>query len=108
MTGSMAFIDIRETVPDKLRLIEMHDISELVSRQTSADDGLRCEVELSVLANVISFRHLAQIGQTDLRDGPQLTVHHHETLLHHGLPFGILVTVKDGAWHFLHICCRHN
>src|SRR4051812_3091325 len=108
MTGSMAFIDIGETVPDRLRLIEMHDVSELVSRQTGADDGLRYEVELSVFANVISFRHLAQISQTDLSDGPQLAVHHHETLFHHGLPFGILVTVKDGAWNFLHICGRHN
>src|SRR3954463_13047271 len=91
MAGSMTFIDLRETVPDKLRLIEMHDVSELVSRQTGADDILHCEVEKSVLANVISFRHLAQVGQTDLSDGPQLAVHHHETLFHHGLPFGILV-----------------
>src|SRR4051812_30538151 len=104
----MAFIDIGETVPDKLRLIEMHDVSELVSRQTGGDDVLRCEVEKSVLANVISFRHLAQVGQTDLSDGPKLAVHHHETLFHHSLPFGKLMTVKDGARDFLHICGRHN
>src|SRR3954465_3209341 len=101
MTGSMTLIDIRDTVPNKLRLIEMHDVLELFSRQLGTDGSLRCEVEMGVLANVISFRHLAQIGQTNLSDGPQLTVHH-------GLPFGILVTVKDGAWHFLHIWGRHN
>ena len=93
----MTFIDLRETVPDKLRMIEMHDIPELILRQTRADDVLRYEVEKSVLAIVISFRHLAQIGQTNLSDGPQLAVHHHEALLHHGLPLGILVTVKYGA-----------
>ena len=93
----MTFIDLRETVPDKLRMIEMHDIPELILRQTGADDILRREVEKSVLANVISFRRLAQIGQTNLSDGPQFAVHRHEALLHHGLPLGILVTVKDGA-----------
>ena len=108
MTGSMTFIDLRETVPDKLRMIEMHGIPELILRQTEAYDVLRHEVEKSVLANVISFRHLAQIGQTNLNDGPQLTVHCHGTLLHDGLPLGILMTVKDGACHFLHTCGRHN
>ena len=78
-------------------MIEMHDIPELILRQTGADDVLRREVEKSVLANVISFSHLAQIGQTNLSDGSQLAVHRHEALLHHGLPLGILVTVKDGA-----------
>ena len=104
----MTFIDLRETVPDELRMIEMHDVPKLILRQTGADDILHHEVEKSVLANVISFRHLAQIGQTNLSDGPQLIVHHHEVLLHHGLPLGILVTVKDGAWHSLHTCGRHN
>ena len=66
------------------------------------------EVEKGVPANVISFCHLAQIGQTDLSDGPQLAVNRHEALLHHGLPLGILVTVKDGARHSLHSCGRHN
>ena len=93
----MTFIDLRETVLDKLRMIEMHDVPELILRQTGADDVLCREVEKSVLANVISFRHLAQIGQTNLSDGPQLAVHLHEAFLHHGLPLGILVTVKDGA-----------
>ena len=101
--GSMTFRDLRETV-DKLRMIEMHDVPELILRQTGADDVLRREVEKGVLANVISFRHLAQIGQTNLSDGPQLAVHCHEAFLHHGLPLGILMTVKDGACHFLHIC----
>ena len=104
----MTFIDLRETVPDKLHMIKMHDVPELILRQTGADDVLRCEVEKSVLANVISFHHLAQIGQTNLSDGPQLAVHRHEALLHHGLPLGILVTVKDGACHFFHTCGRHN
>ena len=93
----MTFIDIRETIPDKLRMIEMHDVPELILRQTGEDDALRREVEKSVLANVISFRRLAQIGKTNLSDGPQFAVHCHEALLHHGLPLGILVTVKDGA-----------
>ena len=93
----MTFIDLRETVPDKLRMIEMHDVPELILRQTGADDVLRREVEKSVLANAIRLCHLAQIGKTNLSDGPQLVVHRHETLLHHGLPLGILVTVKDGA-----------
>src|SRR4051812_48563571 len=97
MTGSMTFIDLRETVPDKLCMIEMHDIPELILRQTGANDVLRREVEKGVLANVISFRHLAQIGKTNLSNGPQLAIHCHEALLHHGLPLGILVTVKDGA-----------
>ena len=97
MAGSMTFIDLGETFPDKLRMIEMHDVPELILRQTGADDVLRREIEHSVLANVISFRHLAQIGQTNLSDGPQLVVHRHEALLHHGLPLGILVTVKDGT-----------
>ena len=68
MTGSMTFIDLRETVPDKLRMIEMHNVPELILRQTGADDILRRKVEEGVLANVISFRHLAQIGQTNLSD----------------------------------------
>ena len=104
----MTFIDLRETVPDKLHMIGMHDIPELILRQTGADDALRREVEKSVLANVISFRRLAQIGKTNLKDGPQLAVHHHEALLHHGLPLGIIMTVKDGACHFLQTCSRHN
>ena len=104
----MTFIDLRETVLDKLRMIEMHDIPELILRQTGANDVLRREVEKSVLANVISFRHLAQIGKTNLSDGPQLTVHCHEALPRHGLPFGTIMTVKDGACHFLHTCGRHN
>ena len=104
----MTFIDIRETVPVKLRLIEMHNVPELILRQTGADDALRREVEKSVLANVTNFRHLAQISKTNLSDGPQLAVHRHEALLHHGLPIGILVTVKDGACHFRHTCGRHN
>ena len=86
--SSMTFIDVRDSVPDKLRMIEMHDIPELILRQTGADDVLRREIEKSVLANVISFRHLAQIGQTNLSDGPQLAVHRHEVLLHHGLHLG--------------------
>ena len=45
MTGSVTFIDLRETVPDELRMIEMHDIPELILRQTGADDILRYEVE---------------------------------------------------------------
>ena len=93
----MTFIDLRETVPDKLRMIEMHDVPELILTQTGADDVPRREIEKSILANVISFCHLAQIGQTNLSDGPQLAVHCHEALLHHGLPLGILVTFKDGA-----------
>ena len=93
----MTFIDLRETVPDKLRMIEMHDIPELILRQTGADDVLRCQVEKGELANVISFSHLAQISKTNLSDGPQLAVHRHEALLHHSLPLGILMTVKDGA-----------
>ena len=100
----MTFIDIRETVPDKLRLIEMHNVPELILRQTGANDVLRREVEKSVLANVISFRRLAQIGKTNLSDGPQFAVHRHEALLHHGLPLGIIMTVKDGTCHFLHTC----
>ena len=78
-------------------MIEMHDIPELILRQIGANDVLRREIEKSELANVISFRRLAQIGKTNLSDGPQLAVHRHEALLHHGLPLGILVTVKDGA-----------
>ena len=93
----MTFIDLTETVPDKLRMIKMHDVPELILRQTGADDVLRREVEKGELANVISFCHLAQIGKTNLSDGAQLAVHCHEALLHHGLPLGILVTVKDGA-----------
>ena len=104
----MTFIDLRETVPDELHMIEMHDIPKLILRQTGADDVLRREVKKSVLANVISFPHLAQIGQTNLSDGPKLAVCRHEALLHHGLPLGILVTVKDGACHFRHTCGRHN
>ena len=53
-------------------MIEMHDVPELILRQTGADDVLRREVEKSVLANVISSRHLAQIGQTNLSDSPCL------------------------------------
>ena len=106
--GSMTFVDLKETVPDKLRMIEMHDVPELILRQTGADDVLRREVEKSVLANVISFPRLAQISKTNLSDGPQLAVVCHEALLHHGLPLGILMTVKDGACHFLHSCSRHN
>ena len=30
MIGSMTFIDLRETVLDELRMIEMHDIPELI------------------------------------------------------------------------------
>ena len=86
----------------------MHNVPELILRQTGADDVLRRDVEKSVLANVISFRRLAQIGKTNLGDGPQLAVHRHEALLHHGLPLGILMTVKNGASHFLHTCSRHN
>ena len=93
----MTFIDLRETVPDKLRMIEMHDVPELILRQIGADDVLRREVEKSVLANVIGFRHLAQISQTNLSNGPQLAIYRREALLHHGLPLGILMTVKDGA-----------
>ena len=93
----MTFIDLRESVPDKLRMAEMHNVPELILRQTGADDVLRREVEKSVLANVISLRHLAQIGKTNLNDGPQLAIHGHEALLRHGLPLGIIVTVKDGA-----------
>ena len=66
----MTFIDLRESVPDELRMAEMHNIPELILRQKGAVDVLRCEVEKSVLANVISFRHLAQIGKTNLSDGP--------------------------------------
>ena len=80
----MTFIDLRETVLDKLRMIEMHDVPELILRHTGADDVLRREVDKSVLANVINFFHLAQIGQTNLSDSPQLAVHRHESLLHHG------------------------
>ena len=54
-------------------------------------------VGLGSLQNVISLRHLTQIGKTNLSDGPQLAVHRHEALLHHGFPLGIIVTVKDGA-----------
>ena len=104
----MTFIDIRETVPDKLRMIEMHDIPELILRQTGADDALRREVEKSVLANVISFRRLAQIGKTNLSDGPQFAVHSHESLLHHGLPPRILMTVKGGAKYVPQSCSRHS
>ena len=75
----------------------LHNVPELILRQTGGDDVLRREVEKSVLTNVISFRHLAQIGKTNLSDGPQFTIHRHEMLLHHGLPLGIIVTVKDGA-----------
>ena len=78
-------------------MIEMPDIPELILRQTGADDVLRREVEKSVLANVISFRRLAQIGKTNLSDGPQFAVHRHEALLHHGLPLGKVMTIKDGA-----------
>ena len=104
----MSFIDLRESVLDELCMAEMHNVPELILRQTGADDVLRREVEKSVLANVISFCHFAQIGQTNLNDGPQLAVCCHEALLHHGLPLGILVTVKDGACNFLHTCGRHN
>ena len=104
----MTFIDLRESVPDKLHMAEMHNAPGLILRQRGANDVLRHEVEKSVLANVISFRHLAQIGQTNLSDGPQFAVHRHEALLHHGLPLGIIMTVKDGACHFLHSCGRHN
>ena len=93
----MTFIDLRESVPDKLRMAEMHNVPELILVQTGADDVLRREVKKSVLANVISLRHLAQIGKTNLSDGPQLAVHCHESLLHHGLPLGKIMTVKDGA-----------
>ena len=62
----------------------------------TTDDILGSRVQLNELLH-ISFRHLAQIGKTNLSDGSKLTVHRHETLLHHGLPLGILVTVKDGA-----------
>ena len=104
----MTFIDLREMAPDKLRMIELHDIPEMILRQTGADDILRHEVEKSILANVISIRHLAQISQANLSDGPQLAVHHHEAFLHHGLPLAILMTVKDGAYHLRYTCGRHN
>ena len=100
----MTFIDLRESVPDKLRMAEMHNVPELILGQTGADDVLHREVEKSVLANVISFRHLAQIGKTNLSDVPQFAVHLHEALFHHGLPLGIIMTVKDGACHCLHSC----
>ena len=41
----MTFIDLKESVLDKLHVIEMHDVPELISGQTGADDTLRCEVE---------------------------------------------------------------
>ena len=86
----------------------MHDVPELILRQTGANDVLRREVEKSELVNVISFCHLAQIGKTNLNDGPQLAVHHHEALLHHGLSLGVFVTVKDGARNSLHSCGQHS
>ena len=89
-------------------MIKMDDVPELILSQTGADDVLRHEVEKSVLANVICFRHLAQIGQTNPSDGPQLAVHRHEAFLHHGLPLGIIMTIKDGSSHSLHSCGRHN
>ena len=73
--SSMTFIDLRESVPDKLHMAEMHNVPELILRRTGADDVFRHEVEKSVLANVISLRHLAQIGKANLSDGPQLAVH---------------------------------
>ena len=66
----MTFIDLRESVPDELCMEEMHNVPELIWRQTGADDVLRREVEKRVLANVISFRRLAQIGKTN-----SVTVH---------------------------------
>ena len=57
----MTFIDLRESVPDKLRMAKMHNVPELILRQTGADDVLRREVEKSVLANVISLRYLAKV-----------------------------------------------
>ena len=74
MTCSMNFIDIRESVPDKLRMAEMHNVPELVSGQAGADDILRYDVKSSVHANIISLRHLAKIGNVNLSDGPQLDV----------------------------------
>ena len=43
--SSMAFIDLRESIPDKLRMVEMHDVLELILGQTGADDILCPEVE---------------------------------------------------------------
>ena len=88
MTSLMNFIDQRKSVPGKLRVAEVHNVPELILRQTGADDVLRREIEKSVLANVISFRRLAHIGQTNLSDGPQLAVHRHEALLHHAFHLG--------------------
>ena len=104
----MTFIDLRESFLDELPMVEMHNVPELILTPTGADDVLPREVEKSVLANVIGFRHLAQIGKTNLSDGPQLAVHRHELLLHHGLPHGIMMTIKDGACHCLHSCSRQN
>lgn len=41
----MAFVDLRESVLDKLRMVEMHDVPELILGQIGADDILRREVE---------------------------------------------------------------
>ena len=45
MTSSMTFIDLREPVLDKLRMVEMHDVPELILGQIGADDVLRNEVK---------------------------------------------------------------
>ena len=45
MTSSMTFIDLRESVLDKIHMVEMHNVPELILGQTGADDVLRREVK---------------------------------------------------------------
>ena len=45
MTSSMTFIDIRDSVPDELRVPEMHNVPELILGKARADDVLRREVK---------------------------------------------------------------
>ena len=43
--SSMTLIDLRELVPDKLRMAEMHNVPELILGQAGAEDVLRREVK---------------------------------------------------------------
>ena len=77
-------------------------------KMADADDIRKYTLLNLTAKDVISLSHLAKIGQADLGDGPQFAVHSHESLLHHGLPPRILMTIKDGAGNIRHSYSQHN